>query len=67
MAYELRVVIEKVAVETQTVVQRDTLEVYEVVTPKSILELGLRHTAQISLLQKIQAGHLERANGLLSS
>ena len=58
MDYELRVVIEKVAVETQTVVQRDTLEVYEVVSPKSILELGLRHTAQISLLQKIQAAIL---------
>ena len=58
MDYELRVVIEKVAVETQAVVKRDILEVYEVVPPESILELGLRHTAQISLLQKIQAAIL---------
>lgn len=54
MDYELRLVIEKVEVETQAVVKRDTLEVYGVVSPASILELGLRHIAQISLLQKIQ-------------
>ena len=67
MDYELRVVIEKVAVETQAVVKRDTLEVYEVVPPESILELGLRHTAQISLLQKLLSGHPERASGLPAS
>lgn len=54
MDYELRGVIEKVAVETQTVVKRNTFEVYEVVSPTSRLELGPRHTAQLSLLQKIQ-------------
>lgn len=42
------------AVESQKVVKRDTLEVYEVVSPKSVLDFGLRHTEQISLLQKIQ-------------
>jgi len=54
MDYQLRIVVEKVAIETDTVVQRDTLEVYDVVSPESILDLGLRHTDQISLLQKIQ-------------
>ncbi len=44
MDYELRVVVEKVALKTQKVMNRDTIEVYDVVFPESILDLGLRHT-----------------------
>ena len=54
MDYQLRVIVEKVAVETKEVIQCNTLEVYDVIPPESVLELGLRHTEQISLLQKIQ-------------
>ncbi len=54
MDYELRVIVEKVAVTSQFVVQRDTLKVYDVKAPASILELGLRHEEQISLLEKVQ-------------
>jgi hypothetical protein len=54
MEYELRVVVEKVLVSTQEVVTRDTLKTYEVKPPESILELGLRHAEQISLLGKVQ-------------
>jgi len=54
MEYELRVVVEKVLVSTQEVVQRDTLKTYEVKPPASILELGLRHAEQIALLGKVQ-------------
>src|SRR5262245_35762433 len=54
MEYELRVVVEKVLVSTQEVVQRGTLKTYEVKAPESILELGLRHEEQISLLGKVQ-------------
>src|SRR5499425_2422640 len=54
MEYELRVVVEKVLVSTQEVVKRDTLKTYEVKPPESILELGLRHAEQISLLGKMQ-------------
>ncbi len=43
MDYELRVVVEKVAVSSQEVVQRDTLKVYDIEAPESILDLGLRH------------------------
>ncbi len=50
MDFELRVVVEKVAVSTQEVIQRDTVKVYDVNPPKSILDLGLRHSEQISLL-----------------
>ena len=54
MDYEMRIVVEKVAVASQEVVQRDTLKIYDVTPPESILELGLRHAEQISLLEKIQ-------------
>ncbi len=54
MEYELRVVVEKVSVSSQEVVQRDILKTYDVKPPQSILELGLRHEAQILLLEKVQ-------------
>jgi len=45
MEYELRIVVEK-AVSSQQVVNRDTLKIYDVKAPASILELGLRHEEQ---------------------
>ena len=54
MDYELRFVLEKVSASSQEVVKRDTLKVYDVKAPESILELGLRHEEQISLLEKVQ-------------
>ena len=56
MDYELRIVVEKVAVSSQKVVQRDTITSYALQCPTSILELGLRHGEQISLLERIQDG-----------
>ena len=53
MDYELRVIVEKVSVSSQEIVQRDTLKVYDIEAPTSILELGLRHEEQISLLEKV--------------
>lgn len=44
MDFELRIVVEKVAVSTQEVVQRNTVKVYDVIPPESILDLGLRHS-----------------------
>jgi hypothetical protein len=40
MDYELRIIVEKVSVTSQEVVQRDTLKVYDVKAPTSIIELG---------------------------
>ena len=54
MDYELRIVVEKVAVHSQEVIKRDTLTSYALQRPTSILELGLRHAEQISLLEKVQ-------------
>lgn len=65
MEYELRVVVEKVAVSSQTVVNRDTLKVYDVQAPESILELGLRHQEQISLLEKVQNSILAEQSKLI--
>jgi len=46
--YELRIIVEKVAVSSQEVVKRDTLKIYDVKRPESSLDLGLRHAEQIS-------------------
>ena len=54
MDYELRIVVEKVAVSSQEVVQRDMITSYALRCPTSIGELGLRHTAQIALLEQVQ-------------
>jgi hypothetical protein len=54
MDYELRLVVEKVSIGSQRVVKRDTIKVYDVTAPESILDLGLRHEEQISLLGKVQ-------------
>jgi len=52
--YELRIVVEKVAVSSQEVVKRDTIKIYDIQRPESILDLGLRHAEQISLLSKVK-------------
>ena len=54
MDYELRIVVEKVAISSQEVVQRDTITSYALQCPPSIVELGLRHAEQIALLEKVQ-------------
>lgn len=54
MEYELRIIAEKVLVSSQEVVKRDTIKIYNVERPESILDLGLRHAEQISLLEKVQ-------------
>ena len=59
MEYELRVIVEKVAVSSQEVVQRETITTYEITAPASILDLGLRHAEQIALLEKMQQVLLE--------
>jgi len=55
MEYEFRVIVEKVSVASQKVVKRDTIKIYDIKPPTSILELGLRHEEQIALLSKVQS------------
>ena len=67
MEYELRIIVEKVAVSNQEVVKRDTLKIYDVKRPESILDLGLRHAEQISLLEKVQNAVLAEQSILIGS
>ena len=67
MDYELRVIVEKVSVSSQEIVQRDTLKVYDIEAPTSILELGLRHEEQISLLEKVQNSVLAAQSKLIDT
>jgi hypothetical protein len=67
MDYELRIVVEKVSIISQEVVARDTLKVYDVKAPQSILELGLRHEEQISLLEKVQNSVLSAQSKLIDT
>lgn len=65
MEYEFRVIVEKVSVASQEVVKRDTVKTYDIRPPKSILDLGLRHEEQISLLTKVQNGLLAEQSALI--
>jgi hypothetical protein len=67
MDYELRVIVEKVAVSSQEVVKRDTIKIYDIQRPASIVDLGLRHAEQISLLEKIQNAVLAEQAVLIDS
>ena len=67
MDYELRIVVEKVAISSQEVIKRDTLTSYAVQCPTFIGELGLRHTEQRALLRKVQDIILAEQSLLLDS
>ena len=57
MDYELRIVVEKVAVSSKEVVQRDTVTSYALQCPTSIGELGLRHAEQIALWDRCKISY----------
>jgi len=65
MDYELRIIVEKVAVSSQEVVKRDTIKAYDIQRPASIVDLGLRHAEQISLLEKVQNAVLAEQSVLI--
>lgn len=65
MNFELRLVVEKVVTSTQEAVKRDTVKVYDVTSPKSILNLGLYHREEIALLKKIHNAVLAEQTKLI--
>ena len=67
MDYEFRVIVEKVSVASQKVVERDTIKIYDIKPPESILDLGLRHEEQISLLSKVQNALLAEQSKLIDT
>ena len=66
MDYELRIVVEKVAISSQEVIKRDTITSYALQCPTSIVELGLRHAEQIALLEQVQNSVLAEQLRLLA-
>ena len=66
MDYALRIVVEKVAISSQEVIKRDTITSYDMQCPTSIGELGLGHTEQIALLEKVQNRLLAEQSLLLA-
>jgi hypothetical protein len=65
MDYELRIIVEKVAISSQEVIKRNTITSYALQCPTSIVELGLRHAEQIALLAQVQNIVLAEQSGLL--
>jgi hypothetical protein len=66
MDYELRIVVEKVAISSQEVIKRDTITSYALQCPTSMVELGLRHAEQIALLEQVQNSVLAEQSRLLA-
>ncbi len=66
MDYELRIIVEKVAVSSQEVIKRDTITSYALQCPTTIVELGLRHAEQIALLEQVQNIVLAEQSRLLA-
>ena len=52
--HKLRIVVEKFDPKTNQVVSKNTVSSFDIIAPKNILELGLRHSEQINILQSIQ-------------
>ncbi len=67
MDYELRVIVEKVSASSQEVAQHDTLKVYDIKAPVSILDLGLCHEEQISILETVQNSLLASQSKLIDT
>lgn len=63
--YEFRVEFEKVSVSNQKVIKPDTIKIYNIKKPETILDLGLRHQEQISLLSKLQNAFLAEQSPLI--
>lgn len=52
--HTLRIVVEKVNTKTGEIVEKNTISSCKITAPKNIMDLGLRHTEQINILQRIQ-------------
>ncbi len=50
VTHKLRIVVEKFDPKTNQVVSKNTVSSFDIIAPKNIIELGLRHTEQINIL-----------------
>ena len=67
MDYKLRIIIEKVDCKTNAVVEKKAIAEYKINSPKKIIDLGMRHKEQISLLKNIQQYMLNEQSILIST
>lgn len=67
MSYKLRVIVEKVNTFNDKVESREEIAEYKIENAKTILEVGLRHSAQIQLLKKVQDALLREQSILFTS
>ncbi len=54
LKHKLRIIVEKVELKSDKVVERKNISDLKISSPKNIIELGLNHSTQISILQSIQ-------------
>lgn len=54
MACKLRIVIEKIDLESNKIIEKTTVDSFEIRKPEKIMDVGLRHVEQIAILRKIQ-------------
>jgi len=59
MSHKVRIIIEKVDAKTNDIIEKVTVEEYNIKESKAILDLGLRHKTPVELLRKVQQYILE--------
>ena len=62
----LRIVIEKVDSKTNKVVDRTTVDSFEIHKPEKIIDVGLRHKTQMNLLKRIQQKVIDEQYAIIS-
>lgn len=62
----LRMVIEKVDSKTNKVIDRSTVDSFEIHRPEKIMDVGLRHKTQIHLLKRIQQKIIDEQYAIIS-
>lgn len=66
MDCKLRIVIEKVDLKTNKIIDRSTIDSFEIHKPEKIIDVGLRHKTQINLLKRIQQKVIDEQYAIIS-
>lgn len=66
MQCKLRVVVEKIDPHTHKIIERTTIDSFDIHKPKKIMDVGLRHIQQIGLLKKIQQKCIDEQYSIVS-
>jgi RNA polymerase subunit RPABC4/transcription elongation factor Spt4 len=66
MVYKLRVVVEKVDPKTNKVIEKMSVDSFDIRRPEKIIDVGLRHIQQIDLLKRIQQKYIDEQYAIIS-